>query len=159
MQKDVGVHLAYYMLDLMKPHLAILALMVLLTGCIPLRQETQVSGPVHPPLLLCDDRYVLVGIDTKREQIVAAQSHIADPSGKRYTVQVEPHQFDIEQKFEAVRADVYPCSADGSRIRRWSNGVWSFHFVVESNGLAQTIDQQWKYWTFYYNPIIHGPPN
>ena len=143
----------------MKPSLTLLALMVLLTGCIPLRQEARVSGPVHPPLLLCDDRYVLVGIDMKREKIVAEQSHIVDPSGKRYTIQVEPHQYDIEQKFEALRADVYPCGADGSRIRRWSNGIWSFHFVVETNGVAQAIDQQWKYWTFYYNPIIHGPPN
>ena len=95
----------------------------------------------------------------KREKIDAEQSHIADPNGKRYSIQVEPHQYDIEQKFEALRADVYPCGVDGSRLRRWSNGIWSFHFVVESNGVAQAIDQQWKYWTFYYNPIIHGPPN
>ena len=143
----------------MKPSLTILAMMVLLTGCIPLRQEARVSGPVHPPLLLCDDRYVLVGIDMNREKIIAEQSHITDPSGKRYTIQVEPHRYDIEQKFEALRADVYLCGADGLRIRRWSNGIWSFHFVVETNGVAQTIDQQLKYWTFYYNPIIHGAPN
>ena len=55
---------------------------------------------------------------------------------------------------EAIRE-----ARDGSRIRRWSNGIWSFHFVVESNGVAQMIDQQLKYWTFYYNPIIHGAPN
>ncbi len=143
----------------MKPPFILFALMVFVAGCIPLRQESQVSGPVDPSLLLCDDRYVLVGMDMKREKIVAEQSQIADPSGKRYTIQVEPHQFDIEQKFEALRADVYPCGSDGSRIRRWSNGVWSFHFVIESNGVDRVIDQRWKYWTFYYNPTIHGPPN
>lgn len=147
------------MLDLMKPPLTLLALMILLTGCIPLRQEALVSGPEHPSLLLCDDRYVLVGIDMHREKIVAEQSYIQAPHGKRYAIQAEPHQFDIDQKFEALRADVYPCDAGGSRLRRWSNGTWSFHFVVETNGVAQSIDQQWKYWTFYYNPLIHGPPN
>jgi hypothetical protein len=143
----------------MKPPLAILALVALVTGCIPLRQEARVSGPPHPSVLLCDDRYVSVGIDMYREKIVAEQSYIADPKGKRYAIQIEPHQFDIEQKFAALRADVYPCDADGLRLRRWSNDVWSFHFVVETNGVTQVIDQKWKYWTFYYNPIIHGPPN
>ena len=143
----------------MKPSLTLLMLLVFLTGCIPLRQETRISGPVHPSLLLCDDRYVLVEIDLKREKIVAEESHITNPTGKRYNIQVEPHGYDIEQKHDALRADVYPCGSDGPRIRRWSNGVWSFHFVVETNGVAQAIDQQWKYWTFYYNPIIHGPPN
>ena len=143
----------------MKPRVILLALLFVLTGCIPLRQGSRVSGPTHPPLLLCDDRYVLVGINMTREKFVTEQSYITAPTGKRYTIQAEPHQYDINQKFKTLRADVYPCNADGSRLRRWSNGIWAFHFVVETNGVAQTIDQQWKYWTFYYNPIIHGPPN
>ena len=143
----------------MKSCLPILALMVLLTGCFPLRQEARVSGPVHPPLLLCDDRYVLVGVDMNREKIVAEQSHISDSSGKRYTIKVEPHQYDIQQKFAVLRADVYPCNSDGSHLRRWSNGIWSFHFVVETNGVTRVIEQQRRYWTFYYSPIIHGSPN
>lgn len=143
----------------MKTLLVLFVCGILLTGCMPLRQYERVNGPSHPSVGLCDDRYVLVGIDMNCEKIVAEQSHIADPSGKQYTIQVEPHQYDIDQKFPALRADVYPCDADGSRLRRWSNGIWSFHFVVESNGVAQVIDQRWKYWTFYYNPIIHGPPN
>src|SRR6266511_1045643 len=127
---------------LMKPSLILLALVFLLTGCIPLRQYAHVSGPLHPSVGLCDDRYLLVEIDMNREKIVAEQSHIADPSGKRYTIQVEPHQYDIDQKFEALRADVYPCRVDGSRIRHWSNGIWSFHFVVETNGVAQANDEE-----------------
>ena len=135
------------------------ALVGLVTGCIPLRQQVLVSGPAYPPVLLTDDRCLLVGIDVKREQIVAELSRVTDPNGKRYGVQVEPHQFDIDQNSGGVRADVYPSAADGSRLRSWANGVWSFHFVVKSNGVDQVIDQKWKYWTFYYNPLIHGPPN
>ena len=147
------------MLGLMKPQLAILTIALVVTGCIPLRQEARVSGPLHPTLLLCDDRYVLVGIDMNREKILVEQSHIEDPNGNRYSIQVEPHQYDIEQDFAAVRADVYPCDSEGSRPRHWSNGIWSFHFLVLTNGVAQAIDQQWKYWTFHYNPIIHGSAN
>lgn len=143
----------------MKPLFAFLAILVLLTGCMQLRQEALVSGPTHPRVTLCDDRFVLVGLDMRREKIVVAQSHILDPSGKRYAMQVEPHQFDIEKKFKVLRAEVYPCRDDGSRIRHWSSGIWAYHFVVETNGAIQVIDQQWKYWTFCYVPIIHGPPN
>ena len=40
------------------------------------------GGPSYPSVLLCDDRYVLVGIDLKREKIVAQQSHISDPKAR-----------------------------------------------------------------------------
>ena len=143
----------------MKPFLLLLALAVSALGCIPLRQGSRVVGPDYPPVLLVNDQYLLVGTDMHRERIIAEQSYIISPGGKRYGIQVEPHQFDIDQKFEALRADVYACDADGSRLRPWSNGIWGFNFVVETNGMTRTIDQQWKYWTFYYNPIIHGPPN
>ena len=151
--------MTYICVSPMRLSLTVLALLVFLTGCIPLRQETRVTGPVYPSLLLCDDRYVLVGVDMHHEKIIPEESHITDPKGKRYGIQVEPHQYDIEQKYSALRAEVYPCCADGSRLQRWSNGIWSFHFVVETNGVARMIDQRQKYWTFYYNPIIHGPPN
>jgi len=143
----------------MKFLLVIFAFTFLGAGCIPLRQEVQVSGLPNPSVLLCDDRYLLVSVDLKREQIVLEQSHITDPKGTQYSIEVEPHQYDIDQKHAFLRADVYPCESDGSRLRRWSNGIWSFHFVLEMNGVTQVIDQRWKYWTFYYNPIIHGPPN
>jgi hypothetical protein len=143
----------------MKPSLAMLIPMVFRCGCIPLRQEERVSGPVDPALLLCEDRYVLAGIDMHREKIVPEASFITDPKGRRYGMQLEPHQFDIEQKSQALRTEVHPCNAGSSRLRRWSNGVWSFPFVVEGKDGIQVIEKQQRYWTFYYNPIIHGPPN
>ena len=133
--------------------------MATLSGCIQLRQESLIKGPDHPDVLLCDDKYVLVGINMKREQIIVDKSHIIGPNGKRYSIQVEPHQFDVEQKYEAIRAAIYPCGDDGSRIRRWMNGIWTFHFAVKEGGIDRVIEQQWEYRTFYYNPIIHGPPN
>ena len=44
--------------DPMKRSLALFGLLLLLTGCLPLRQSVQVAGPEHPSLLLCDNRYL-----------------------------------------------------------------------------------------------------
>jgi hypothetical protein len=143
----------------MRLALPLATLTILLTGCIPLRQASRVSGPEHPQVLLCDDRFLLVAIDMRRENLVPEQSYIESPRGQRYRIQVEPHQFDIDQQFEAVSAEVYPCDTAGTRLKHWSNGTWSFRFVVETNGVAQTIDQQWKYSSFYYNRIVNVAPD
>ncbi|HTY86444.1 MAG TPA: hypothetical protein VMB80_03190 [Candidatus Acidoferrum sp.] len=143
----------------MKPQLMLLVLTALFMGCIPLRQQALVKGPSHPDLMLCNDRFVLTDFDLNRETINTRQSYIESPAGKRYTILVRPHQFDIDEKRGYVSAELYPIAADGSRLQGWRSGVWSFHFVVETNGVPQTIDQNWKYWFFYYSPIIHGPPN
>ncbi len=143
----------------MKPPLVMLLFASLVAGCIPTRQEARVSGPSEPSLLLCDDRYVLAEMDLNTEKIVTAQSYVTGPSGHRFAVQVEPHQYDLDQKFKAVRAEIYPCREDGSRLPHWSNGIWAFHLVLESNGVPRVVDEQRKYWTFYYSPVVHGPPN
>lgn len=148
-----------YVLGLMKPPLTILVLVVMLTGCIPLRQEALVKGPAHPALRLSDERYLETDIDLNHESINTQQSYMESPAGKRYTFQVQPHQYDIDEKRSYVSAELYPFAADGSRLQGWRSGVWTFHFVVETNSVTQIIDQKWKYWFFYYNPIIHGPPN
>ena len=141
----------------------LVALASVFSGCIPLRQQTLVQGPSDVDLLLCDDSYLLVqiGLSTEpnRHKILPGESYIQSPANKRYTIQVFPHPFDIEQKHTNVRDEVYLCEADGSRLKRWSNGIWLVHFVVQTNGESRVIDQQLKFWTFYYSPFIHGPPN
>jgi hypothetical protein len=140
-----------------------IGLSIVLSGCIPLRQQALVKGSPDVDLLLCDDRYLLLTIGhgdmPNDHKIIIQQSYIQSPKGTRYSIQIEPHQFDIEKKFIYLRDDVYPCDASGSRLRHWSNGIWLVHLVVQTNGELSTFDQQLKFWTFYYNPIIHGPPN
>src|SRR5688572_13330800 len=50
----------------MKPLLTLLLLVLVLTGCVPIRQGTRVNGGDSPRISLCDGRYVLVDIDLKR---------------------------------------------------------------------------------------------
>jgi hypothetical protein len=134
-----------------------------LTGCMPLKQQTTVSGSPDVHTLLCDDQYLLIQIGAANvpndHKIIATESYVAPPRGTRYSVQIEPHPFDGEQKVPYVRDRVYPVDSSGHRLRRWPNGVWSIHLTVETAGTRSTIDQQIKFWTFFYNPLFHGPPN
>jgi len=134
-----------------------------LTGCMPLKQQTTVSGPPDVHTLLCDDQYLLVQIGPSNipndHKIIASESYVVEPRGTRYHIQVEPHPFDVEQKFPYVRDRVYPVDGSGQRLRRWPNGVWSIHLAVDTADARSTIDQQIKFWTFWYNPVFHGPPN
>ena len=142
----------------MKTFLVFILLTIFLTGCVPLTELSQVSGPTHPEVSLYD-RCVRAGFDLNHERIDTQQSYIKSPAGRRYSLQVQTNQFDIDQKYDRVSALLYPFDADGLPLHGWRKGTWSYHFVVESNGVPEIIDQQWKCWTFYYCPIIHGPPN
>lgn len=133
--------------------------MSLLSGCVPLRQWGLTGGPVSPAAVLHEDDSLIVEIDTKKERILTGPSYVISPRGQRYSLEVRPHDYDIEQKSEKVRAVVYLRDSKGERLKRWKNGVWTFHFVLQREGRIRVADQKRKYWTFYYNPIIHGPPN
>lgn len=142
----------------MKPQAGLLLFLVAITGCFPLRQIELVQGPIRPQAILYDQS-LLVGFDLNQEKIDTRLSYIESPANQLYALEIQPHQFDIEQKHGYVKALLFPIAEDGSRLQSWRNGTWSFHFVVESNGVTQVIDQKWKYYFFYYSPFIHGAPN
>jgi hypothetical protein len=147
-----------YLEGRMKQSLALLAFVVLFSGCVPLREIALLKGPAHPDVSL-HDQGLLTDFDLNREKIDTQLSYIESPAGSRYRFQIQPHQFDIDQKRNYVSALLYPFGADGSEFRGWRNGIWSFHFVVQTNGVNRVIDQQWKIHFFCYSPIIHGAPN
>lgn len=138
---------------------SILLLASLFSGCVPLRQEALVSGAVPPLVSLQEDKSVLVGIDLGKESIIPDGSYVLSPTGARYSIRVKPHDYDLEGKSSPTRARVYLYDVHGQQLRRWKNGVWSFHFKIAEGVRNKVLDQQWKYWTFYYCPIIHGPMN
>ena len=127
----------------MKAHRLLPVLLLALTGCFSVREIARVQGPSHPDMTLYD-RCLLAGFDLKHERVDTSSSYIESPAGKRYTLEVKPHQFDIEQQRSYVSALLYPVAADGSPLQGWRNGIWSFHFVVDTNGVTQVIDQKWN---------------
>lgn len=142
----------------MRQSFILLVLLFILSSCVPLREVSLEKGPAHPEIMLYD-RCLLSGFDLNHEKINTQLSYIESPAGKRYTIGVQPHQFDIEQKRSYVSALLYPIAPDGSPLKNWRNGTWSFHFIVESNGVTHIIDQKWKYYSWLYCPIIYGAPN
>ena len=78
----------------MKTFLVFILLTIFLTGCVPLTELSQVSGPTHPEVSLYD-RCVRAGFDLNHERIDTQQSYIKSPAGRRYSLQVQTNQFDI----------------------------------------------------------------
>jgi len=142
----------------MKAYRLLPVLLLALTGCASVQEIALMQGPSHPTMTL-NDRCLLAGFDLNHERVDTSSSYIESPAGMRYTLEIKPHQFDIEEKRSYISALLYPVAADGTRLQGWRNGIWSFHFVVATNGTTQVIDQKWKYYSWLYCPLIHGAPN
>jgi hypothetical protein len=134
------------------------------SGCMPLQQYKQLGGNTAEHLAVLDDHTAFQlsmgkGSTPEKNRIIAEDSRIISPSGKSYGVQVKPHQYDIRVKHDEIRQNIYPVQNDGVLVEIRKNGNWSLHLVIEKEGIRRTVDQQLKISTFYYNPLIHGPPN
>jgi len=149
-------------LGLMRALIALIVALAL-SGCIPLRQQETISGGHDSDFLLCDDSFLLAQFNPSNQpnrcKVIPAESYILSPSGKRYNVQVEPHQFDIEQKYTCVRERIYPIDAHGQRLKHWYNGIWIVHVALDAPNQKSILEEKIRFWTFFYNPLIHGPPN
>jgi hypothetical protein len=133
-------------------------------GCVPLRQHELLAGRADVTFSLADAGYLEAlqigsGSVPNHNRILTEESFIEAPTGERYSIRVKEHEFDVEQKFTYVRVDVYPYRGDGTPMGHWSDGIWSVHLVVDTDASRSVIEQRWKFWTFHYNPIIHGAPN
>lgn len=136
-----------------------LILVSFITGCTVVVHEDLISDSVDPRLMRGTDQFFIVDINLNNEKIIEGSSYIVDPNGKKYSILVKPHQYDIDSKFPQIRANVYPLQDDGGFLSSWINGIWYFHFHIESNGTRRIVEKKKKYWNFYYNFIVHGPPN
>ena len=95
--------------------------------------------------------------------VIDAESYAVSPDQVRYGIETEPHPFDLREDKSPlvpyIRDRVYLVKADGKRLKRkWKNGRWQFHFALDGltgrTGRDFTMDMG----TFYYNPVVHGPP-
>lgn len=134
-----------------------------LSGCMPLRQQKTLKGGSDSDFLLCEDHFLLAQFSPSNQpntqKVIPEDSYILSPRGERYAVEVEPHQFDIEQKYPCIRERIYPVDVHGQRLHRWSNGIWIVHVALDTPAGRSTLEEQIKFWTFWYNPLVHGPPN
>lgn len=144
------------------------AIALLLTACAPLKQTRIVGGQGSDHFgYYGETGYGLLQIGPsntpKRITVIDARSYAIAPNGSRFRIRTEPHAFDIETKFPKtpyVRDRVYLLDSEGRKITRaLKNGNWKFHFTLRTAKGVETRDFDADLWTFYYNPLIHGPPN
>lgn len=136
---------------------------------MPLKQFDVTGGQQHDSFGYVDHLHcglLQVGPPSvpKNFTIVDDESYAIAPDGKRFGISTEPHDYDLRSdnisRMPNVRDCVYLIDADGKRIdSNWKDGLWKFHFVINSPTGRDTRDFEMQLWTFNYNPAVHGPPN
>lgn len=144
-----------------------LAILLLLSGCIPLQQAYISGGEGYDDLGQFDQGWGLLMIGPsnrpKTVSIVDVESFAIGPRGERYVVESEPHPYDLREDRDSrvlyVRDRIYLVNARGKRLKHLRNGEWQFTFVLNTPEGRDTRNFNMTLWTFFYNPVIHGPPN
>jgi len=134
-----------------------------LVGCLPL-QQYGVSGGTKNDDFGYYGRFGLltIGSNDKKKTVtlVPESSYALSPKGVKYGIYTEPHWFDLDRKTPYIRDHVTLVSPRGKRIGSMpQNGTWHFHLELIGPLVKDSRDFTIRFWTFFYNPIIHGPPN
>lgn len=127
----------------------LLVCLLLAGGCASFQSISQESGPLHPKGWAVFD-YVIFNFNLNQETVDTVTSYAISPGdrrypGRRYRIEVEPHiGKNAAFRPDPLEARIHLVRPDGSRLKKIENGVWSFHFVVVTNGAARTVDQRWR---------------
>ncbi len=148
--------------------MGIILIVVSLIGCLPIVQTEKTSITAmdvsyeqswpEPSYLLVTflDEEIFYG----NPEIVEDLSYVVDSDGKRYKIKHEKHQYDVDQGAKFPRNCIYVLKDNGKIKKSLESGIWKLIIVVkDKDGRLDEIKSEFKLWTFYYNPIIHGPPN
>jgi hypothetical protein len=138
-----------------------------LAGCLPLPQMEKHPSriPFHASYNGWGEKAVIFTIGGCEErpkdyEILPQRSHVIDPSGKQHPIRIQPHEFDISEHYPFIRDDIFVLrSAAHPAPISLRDGTWKFVLTYRRASGVRTDTFSFRIWTFYYNPIIHGPPN
>ena len=133
--------------------------LLILSGCAPLKQIDWKSSNENiriSPGGESLDVTVRVGVPTgnSRAQINEETSY-AEKSGSRFKIRVRANEY--ADKFGGPWRSWHVHLAD-----RWSwgNGDWRLHLeFTGTESPIPSVDADFKLWTFFYSPFVHGAPN
>lgn len=141
-------------------------LAVSFTGCFPLPQMDQHPSriPFHADYERGDDHvlFTIGGSENhpKDYDIIPQRSYVVDPSGLHHPIRIKPHDFDISERFPFIRDEIFVLRSETvPKPIQLHDGTWKFVLAYRRSGVIRDDTFSVRIWTFYYNPIVHGPPN
>ena len=153
----------------MRSRHALLAILVALAGCVPVKQYKVTGGGPYDNFAYVDSlRCGLLQVGPsnvpKEFKVVDSESFAINPAGNRFGLSTRPHDYDLRRDKDPrapyVRDRVYLVDSDGMRVdQRWNDGLWKFHFVLDGPNGRESRDYELRLGTFNYSPVINGPPN
>lgn len=139
------------------------ALIVLaLSGCIPLKQAAfEAQQPGDHFGYYGSYGLLTIGSSSKKRavKLVPEHSFAISPSGRRYSIRTKPHDYDLSQGHTYIRDQIRIYDSKGRHKTSLSDGKWTFVFAVDTGGRIEEHRFGSDVWTFFYNPVLHGPPN
>lgn len=131
---------------------------------VPQMKQFPSRIPFHAVYDLGDD-YVLFTIGGSENHpkdyvIIPQHSYAIDPSGVRHPIRIKVHDYDVSEHFPFIRDEVSVLSSEATpRPMSLHDGTWKFILACRRSGTMRADAFSFHIRTFYYNPIIHGPPN
>jgi len=139
---------------MMKLFLSILCLILFCTGCMPLTQQDLIGYSHEDFHVNYDNGSLIVGFPgglVDDYEVLDEKSFVIGPDKAKYKTFHENTNYGTR---------VFIKDDEGKTIKSWPNGVWVVEVVAKDReGLVETYSQEFKLWTFYYSPFIHGAPN
>jgi hypothetical protein len=142
----------------------LICLVLATVGCIPLKQQETVAKSNSDFFASYMGGYLLIGfggdLAEMNYKLIDEKSQVIGPNNARYSVFHQNHPYDVERGSRNPRVQLRIKNSRGKTIRFWGNGIWQLSLVArDRNGQQTFFEQEFKLWTFYYSPFIHGAPN
>jgi len=97
--------------------------------------------------------------ESRKPKININASYAVSPKGRRYNLRFIPSDRDIGTSYWRTASIWLVDPSDPKKHVKWRNGLWTIHLEFLPPYRNLIFHNQIKIWTFFYNPIIHGPPN
>lgn len=133
-------------------------------ACMPLKQQGTYAWSHSDFSASYEGGYLLFGfygdLTEKQYAVVEQESYVIGPDNEKYSIFVQPHPYDVQQGHRYTRMQLRIKNITGRTIHFWENGKWKLTLVArDKDGKKEIFEQDFKLWTFYYSPFIHGAPN
>lgn len=141
--------------------IVILFISTSLLGCfLPLPQWEMISRSSDISGQVNDDGYFEVWIDQNywpnQLDLVANLSWAENPNGERLNIDHEKSEKPYRGQWHYK---IFPKNKKEKRLSSLSNGVWKLTLHLQKEKDIKIKELQFKLWTFFYNPLVHGAPN